>query len=448
MRGGLRLNAKKESTLIAWTIARPRSPQKVRIPLMAANMPAATALVKVGDRVRLGEKIARPDHPDGVAVHASLSGEITAIRSFSHPIRKTSPAIEITNDGRDEIVETGASKPNWEKLSREEMFSLFQDSGIVDLGESNVPVHVKIRKALEGGGKIHTLILNGCESEPYLSSDHALMMSHPVEILKGAEVLRHILGAAQVLIALEDNKLEPAELLKSKIYFLKWKNFDTTILPTCYPQEDESWLVPSVLLNHSLQPSDNTLVFSVATAFAVYEAVFLQKPFYEKALTVGGECVIEPKNIWVRIGTSFSDCVKNARGLLREPGRVIMGGPMRGVAQSSLEIPVTAGTRAILALPKELIEERNAADIEPCIRCGRCLEVCPAEISPAQITLAVEKNLFEFIEEEDVKLCTECGLCSYVCPAHRPMTELMREAKTNKQIETRSFNLMGDKYES
>ncbi|MBI3307071.1 MAG: RnfABCDGE type electron transport complex subunit C [Candidatus Omnitrophica bacterium] len=437
MRGGLCLNDKKETTLITWTIHRPRPAQKVRIPLMQSQGVFSSPCVEIGTHVKAGQKIAIPKHPDAVALHASLSGEVTAVSAFSHPLHHISRAIEITSDGRDEtLTGVGKERNGWEALAPEETLALFQDSGLVDLADGQ-SLHAKIRAA-QSQRKIHTLVLNGCESEPYLTADHALMMSHPVEILKGAEILRHVLGAERVIIAVEDNKLEPAELLKSKIYFLKWKDFDVAIFPTRYPQEDEDLLVQAVMLSEAkhlragiLRPfvpqnDGGTLVFSVAASFAVYEAVALQKPLYERVVTVGGECVMEPKNIYARLGTSFDDCFKSVRGLLRTPGAVIMGGPMRGISQESTDVPVIAETRAILALPKELTEK---GEIEACIRCGRCVEVCPPAISPATISIAVEKNIFEFITKEDVNLCTLCGLCAYVCPAQRPMTELMLEAK-------------------
>ena len=171
-------------------------------------------------------------------------------------------------------------------------------------------------------------------------------------------------------------------------------------------------------------------VYNAAAAFSVYEAVALQKPFYERPVTVGGECVTQPRNLWARIGTEFGDLVKACRGLLREPRKVVMNGPMRGTAQSSLEVPVIPGTQGILALPKEAAKP---APPEACTRCGRCLEVCPVEISPAMITLAAENDFFELAEEYGVGECIECGNCAYVCPSKRPMVELIRYAESNLQ---------------
>ena len=160
----------------------------------------------------------------------------------------------------------------------------------------------------------------------------------------------------------------------------------------------------------------------MATAYAVYEAVVMQKPLYERVVTVGGECLVESRNLWLRIGTSLRDSIKACRGLLREPRKVLMGGPMSGEAQSSLEVPVLKGTKAVLALPKEVARPEEVA---PCIRCGRCVDACPVEISPALITLAAEADDFEMARGYGVDFCIECGNCSYVCPSKRPMLELL-----------------------
>jgi electron transport complex protein RnfC len=238
--------------------------------------------------------------------------------------------------------------------------------------------------------KIKTVILNGCESEPYVTSAHALMMSHPLEILKGAEIFRKALSAERILFVSEDNKLEAAELLKSKVFFLKWPHVETAILPALYPQDHEAVLRRrfSDGEGDSAGPFE---ILDVASAYAVWEAVVRQKPLYERAVTVAGECVIEPRNFWARIGTDLEILFKNAKGLLRPPARILLGGPMRGHAQALLEIPILKGTPALLALPPEAIGPKGAE--EPCIRCGRCVEVCPSDISPVMITLAAERNL-------------------------------------------------------
>ena len=366
MMQGLRLELKKEASLIGWTIRRPNPPSKVRIFLEQTAGAVCRPCVKKGDTVRVGQKIGEPASPHSPAIHASVSGQVSAIQFFVHPRGGESEAIEIQSDSKDEKWPgVGEERKNWESLVPEELRKIFQECGLK-------PSRRK---------KARTVILNGCESEPYVTSAHALMMSHPLEILKGAEIFRKALSADRFLFVTEDNKLEAAELLKSKIYFLKWEQIETRVLPALYPQDHETVLIRQFQDPDGAEPE----ILDVAGAYAVWEAVVRQKPFYERAVTVGGECVIEPKNFWARTGTDLETLFKNAKGLLRQPERVVMGGPMRGHAQTFLDSPILKETPAVLALPREVARIRG--DEEPCIRCGRCVEVCPSGISPVMITL-------------------------------------------------------------
>lgn len=418
MKRGLRLDWKKEASLLAWTLRRSAPPAKVRIFLNLPGAASARPCVETGEAVRTGQMIARPGGPHSVAVHASVSGVVSAIQKFQHPYGGEAEAIEIQSDSKDEkIAGLGEERKNWEDLDPEALKKIFQECGLVQMREAMAPLHVKAGR----GKKSKTLILNGCESEPYVTSAHALMMSHPVEILKGAEIFRKALCAERIHFVIEDNKLEVAELLQSKVYFLKWKHVDTTVLPALYPQDDEQ------VLGRRFQEAGGgpPEILDVASAFAVWEAVARQKPLYERPLTVGGECVIEPKNFWARNGTFLETLFKNAKGLLRPPEKIILGGPMRGHLQKRQDVPILKGTTALLGLPPEL---RGAREEEPCIRCGRCVDVCPVEISPVMITLAAEKNLNELAQEYGAGECLYCGNCGFVCPSHRPMLELIRRA--------------------
>lgn len=419
MTRGLRLESKKEN-LIEWTIRRTPPPARVIISLSQCQGASPIPCVKVGTKVRVGEKIAEPSSLDSVALHASLSGEVKAIGRFSHPLLEEAQAIEILSDGHDEkLPSIGHERADWQRLSPEVLQDIFQESGLLDFGIETRALHTKAREA--ECAKIETLILNGLESEPYVTSLYALLMSHPIEILKGADLMAKAAGAKRILMVVGDDKLEAAELLKSKIFFHKWNQFEVEILPTLFPQGDERLLLQRMSARRKEEWKGS--VFHMATAFATHEAVVLQKPFYERAVTVAGECVIEPKNLWLRLGTSFQEAIKVCRGLLRDPEKVLMGGPMKGIAQLNLETPTVKATQAILALPREVVQEE---DVQPCIRCGRCIEVCPVDISPAMITLAAEQNLFEVVRDYGGEHCIECGNCAYICPSHRPMLELIR----------------------
>jgi len=418
---GIKLPGKKESTLLTWTVRRAKDPSLVSIPLYHPERKTCLPCVEPGAQVRTGERIANPISKDGVAVYASISGTVGGVISIQSPFGEDVMGLQIRSSGEQRMASQIHGEKNWSHYSQDDLLALFQNQGLFTTDQNMMPVHVKIRDEKESCSK--TLVINGCESEPYVTSDHVLMMSHPVEILKGAMILAKAAGAEKVIVAIEDNKGEIIELMKSKIFFLRWDHVSVVSLPTRYPQGDEK------VLKETFRDKKNPIVIPIATAFAVYEAVVLGKPFYERVVTVGGECVVEPRNMLLPIGISFHDAIKSCRGLLREPEKVIMGGPMRGVAQTSLNVPVMQGTEAILALPKETCKIEDA---EPCIRCGKCIEVCPEPISPASITMAAEQGEWEIAKEWGSELCTECGNCSYVCPSKRPMLELMQLAGSGK----------------
>lgn len=391
---GIRLEGKKEATILVWTLKRFDPPAKVRI---TADVP----IVSLGDKVKTGQKISEPSDLQSVARHASISGTVTAMDS---------DAIEIESDKLDQkIASFGAERQGWDQLGPEALRSLFQDFGLVDLDAGMTPVHLKTAP------KVQTLVLNACEPEPYLTSEHALMMGHPLEILKGAEILRKALGAQEIILLTQENKLEVAELFKSKIFFLKWNHARVEVIPNIYPP-------------HFSYP--DAITFNVATAFAVYEAIVFQKPLIERAMTVGGECLIEPKNVWARMGTEFDVLIKYAKGFLRQPGKIIWGGPMAGRALENLQTTVTPGMQGLLALPEELVKPEQ---VEPCIRCSKCVDACPVDISPALITLAAEQEQFALAMDYGAETCIECGNCSYVCPSKRPMVELIQYARNQNR---------------
>jgi Na+-translocating ferredoxin:NAD+ oxidoreductase subunit C len=422
---GIRLEGKKEATLLVWTLKRFDAPAKVRIFLKYSEHCFALPIVQIGDKVKSGEKIAKPANPQSVPIHASMSGTITAIETFPHPVFGKAEAVEIETDKQDhKAPHLGTERRGWDQLSAEEVRSLFQDSGLVDLNPEMEPLHLKTEKPVQ------KLIINACEAEPYLTSEHALLMSHPVEILKGVELLRKAAGAESVTIVTQDNKVEAAELLKSKIYFLKWKHVEVRVIPSVYPAGTDK------MLRRMLSAETPSYeIFNVATAYAVYEAVALQKPLIERALTLGGECFIEPKNVWARVGTEFETLTRYAKNFLRPAGKMVMNGPMAGQALEHLKYSLTAGMQGLLALPEETVREGMT---ESCIRSGRCVEVCPVEISPVMIALAAEKDWFEVSTQYGADACIECGNCTYICPSKKPLVELIRYAKGRNSKEFKS----------
>jgi electron transport complex protein RnfC len=443
---GIRLERKKDASLLNWNLKRSRPPEKIHVPIPAFARPC----VQTGEMVQTGQKIAEPQGTEGVSVHAGMSGAVERIAVFSDATGAKSRMIEICRYEEPKPLSFPETRKEWEQIPAEELLRIFQHSGLVTTDPFMEPVHARLGR--HAGAR--TVIINACEPEPYITCEQVLTTSHPVEILKGAELLKKAMGAERILFASEDCNLEMVELIKSKIYFLKWEHAEVRTVPTLYPQGLESTLLQAWFEGEE----EKAVVFPASTAFAVYEAVVQQKPFYERVVTVGGECVVEPRSLWLPIGISFHDAIHACKGVMREPEKILMGGPMTGTAQTTTEVPVTAGTNAILALPKEVVKEgtvpipinRSGAEIgavqttilekkqkvwaeEPCIRCNLCVDHCPVSLSPVMITLAAERKEFATAEEWDVANCIECGNCAYVCPSKRPMLELIRLARVSSR---------------
>jgi electron transport complex protein RnfC len=443
---GIRLERKKEASLLNWNLKRPYPPEKIRVPVSPAAMPC----VRPGDKVEIGQRIAAAKSPEGASIHAGMSGVVEKIVALSDALGGESMMIEIRRPREPKPLPAWELREGWEQIPAEKLLEIFQDSGLLTTDQRMEAVHAKLQR----NAAARTIVINGCEPEPYITCEQVLTLSHPVEILKGAELLRKAcgavpipvnfrgseigavpttvdqkkieVGAENIIFAFEDSNLETVELIKSKIYFLKWEHVEVRIVPALYPQGLESTLLQAWFPGEE----DNAVVFPASTAFAVYEAVALGKPFYERVVTVGGECVVEPRSLWLPVGISFHDAIQACKGVMREPHKILMGGPMAGTAQTTREIPVMAGTTAVLALPLEVAKEEVE---EPCIRCNLCVDHCPVSLSPAMITLAVEQQEFSIADEWGASHCIECGNCAYVCPSKRPMLELIRLASVSKK---------------
>lgn len=418
--GGIRLERKKDASLLNWNLKRPYPPEKIRVPIP----PISLVCVRRGESVQTGQKIAEPLGKEGVSVHAGISGIVEEIAMMPDPRGKESLMVEIRRQGEPKAAQTPETRKGWEQLSSEEILKLLPLSGLVTTDPRMEPVHAKLRRHPAA----RTILINGCEPEPYITSEQVLTMSHSLEILKGAEILKKACGAERIVFAFESSNLETIELVKSKIYFLKWEFAEVRTVPALYPQGLESTLLQAWFRGRE----DQAIVFPAATAFAVYETMALQKPFYERVVTVGGECVVEPRSLWLPIGISFYDAIHACKSVMREPQKILMGGPLAGTAQGSSEVPVIAGTSAILALPKEIVKEEAE---EPCVRCNLCVDHCPVSLSPVMITLASEKKEFSTAEAWGASDCIECGSCAYVCPSKRPMLALIRLARAQRERE-------------
>lgn len=399
-------------------------PKKVIIPLIQHTGKPNEPVVKKGDRVLRGQVIGTSSAFISSPVHASVSGEVVGVEPRLHPLGIKVKSIVIESDGRGEWYSPPERK-NWMELRREEIREIIREAGIAGLGGAAFPTHVKLSPP--ASKKIEYLIINGAECEPYLTADERVMLEYSSEIVEGIEILRKVLGIEKVLLGIELNKIECITEMSRAV---QGKDIEIVGLRTKYPQGGEKQLIKAILGREVPQrglPMDvGCVVQNVGTVLAVKEAVVDKRPLVERTITVTGSGVSTPKNLRVCIGTPFIDLLNYCGLQFDSLGKVIMGGPMMGISQYSLEVPVIKGTSGIVALRKEDSYNYNHRQ---CIRCGRCVDVCPVFLMPYEISLASEYNKFELAEKLNVFDCIECGACAYVCPATRHMVHLIRKAK-------------------
>ena len=399
-------------------------PKQVIIPMQQHIGAPCQPLVQVGDRVLRGQKIG-----DGeglcVPVHASVSGTVVAIEPRPHTSGRLVNAIVIENDFLDESVpEVGCDLP-LEQLDAETVLHTIREAGIVGMGGAAFPGNVK---ALTSMGKIDTLIANACECEPYITADDSLLRTEPEHVLEGMQILRQILKPERVVLAIEDNKAEAIQKVKQLLK--DHQEIEVVVLPTMYPQGAEKQLVQSVtgreVLPGQLPASVGCAVFNVSTFAAIYRAVRLGRPLYQRIVTVSGEAIAQPQNFIVRIGTPLHDLIEVAGGLNEKTERVISGGPMMGFAQSNLSAPVIKATNSVLCLLKDV---NGAAENPVCLRCGKCVAVCPMRLQPLYMYRFVNANRVDELDRLNLLDCMECGSCAFTCPGKLPLVESFRKGK-------------------
>ncbi|HCA22030.1 MAG TPA: electron transport complex subunit RsxC [Lachnospiraceae bacterium] len=380
----------------------------------------AAPLVKKGDRVIVGQKIAEAAGFVSANIHSSVSGTVKAIEKRLTPGGNMVESIVIENDNQYEQIDFSANIKNLETLYREDVIDIIKEAGIVGMGGAGFPTHVKLSPKNES--EIDTIIVNGAECEPYLTSDYRRMIEEPEKVLIGLQIVVNLFDRARGIIAIEDNK--PAAIKKLKELTKGQPRLSVRVLKTKYPQGAERQLIYASTgryVNSKMLPADaGVIVQNVDTIIAIYEAVIEGKPLLSRVVTVTGDCIAEPKNFIVPLGTSFRELIDAAGGYKMDPAKVIAGGPMMGKAIYSLDIPVTKGTSAILALSHD-----DVADSEPsaCIKCGRCIDICPGRVMPNQLCDLAEHAKYDAFVEKGGMECCECGCCSYVCPAKRHLTQ-------------------------
>jgi electron transport complex protein RnfC len=403
-------------------------PATVRIPLSQHIGAPAKVLVKRGDEVKIGQVIGEAGGFVSSPVHASVSGKVTAVAEFPHPLGKHVTAVEIENDGKDERVEMKPLDKDWHELAPGEIVQKVSEAGLVGMGGASFPTHVKLSPP--AGKPIDTLIINGAECEPYLTADHRMLLEKTVEILKGTLLLKRVLGAQQAIIAIEDNKPDALATVGAAIEKDKaFKALSPVKLRTKYPQGGEKQLINAVtgreVPSGGLPMDCGCVVQNVGTAYGVWDAVCNGVPLYRRVVTVTGPLVRKPANLLVRIGTPIIEVLRHCEADLESAEKVIMGGPMMGLSQSELEAPVIKSTSGLLVSDKrtEGIRSYN------CIGCGNCVNACPIRLVPSMLAKYVEHEEYEQAEGWQVLDCMECGSCAFVCPARINLVHFMKLGK-------------------
>ncbi|MDA8173979.1 MAG: electron transport complex subunit RsxC [Nitrospiraceae bacterium] len=424
--GGIHPPDKKELSQ-SKPITHVKAPKRVVIPLRQHLGAPAKVTVAVGDGVKAGAVLGTAEGFVSAPVHSSVSGKVIATGEFPMALGRPIESVVIENDGKDEWVPL-QDDPSYMELPPEVIREKIKAAGIVGMGGATFPTAVKLSPPKEK--KVDVVILNGAECEPYLTADHRLMIEKPKEVIEGLRIIMRALGVNRGFVGIEDNKPDAIEAMQNAAR--PWPEIRVCALQVKYPQGAEKMLIKAVsgreVPPRALPMDVGAVVQNIGTTYAIYEAVRFGKPLVERVVTVSGEAIKEPKNLLVKIGTLVTDLIEECGGLLNGAAKVISGGPMMGFAISSLDVPVTKGTSGILALPGSGLF--HADTFGPCIRCSRCVDVCPMALNPGLLSVFAEKGHFEDAKAHNLFDCFECGSCAFVCPSKRPIVQLVRFAKS------------------
>jgi len=428
--GGVHLDTHKEASSRA-PLTHARLPQTLIYPLQQRGGREARPVVKVGQRVLKGQIIARDDHPMNPPIHAASSGVVQAIaeRPLPHPSAVAAPCLIIDADGADEAVEY-EGVADYTRLDPDALRVRIHEAGIVGLGGAAFPTAVK---AAPGERRpVDTLILNGAECEPYITCDDSLLRHRPADVLEGARILVHILGVSRCLLGIEDDMPEALAALRESLQANDYPGIELVPVPAIYPTGGEKQLI-QVLTGREVPaggiPADIGVVCqNVATAAAIQRAIVHGEPLIERIVTVTGRGVAQPQNLLARIGTPLSDLIAQCGGYTPEARRLILGGPMMGLALPSDELPLVKAANCILVAGlDEVIGQKEA---KACIRCGECAKACPVGLLPQQLYWYSRADDLDRTLDYQLPDCIECGCCDVVCPSHIPLVQYFRAAKS------------------
>jgi electron transport complex protein RnfC len=413
----------------SWTEEKPIEdvplPERVILPLQQHIGAPAEPVVEKGEKVKKGQVIGKPSKFISLPVHASISGTVVSVSKQPHPLGMDLLAIEIESDGEDSWKQTPAEE-NITNLSAEDKKKRILDAGIAGMGGATFPTHVKLTPPPEK--PIDTLIINGVECEPYLTSDHRLMLENADEILAGARIMADILKTQKIIFGIEENKQDAIRLFRKKTQ--RFKTVSVISFPVKYPQGGEKQLIKAAtgleVPAGGLPMDIGCVVQNMGTAFAVFQAVTRQYPLIERIVTVTGTGINTPKNLRVRIGTPVSDLIAFCDGYTSDNIKLISGGPMMGISQWTDAVPVIKGTSGILVMKSSDMEIPEEL---PCISCARCVDICPMQLTPNQIATFVEYEKFDGAKKNRLFDCIECGSCSFICPAKRHLVQYIKLGK-------------------
>lgn len=405
-------------------------PKQVVIPLAHYIGAPGEPVVKKGDLVKAGQLIGKANGFISANIHSSVSGKVNKIDVQLDASGYKRPAVFIDVDG-DEWIETIDRSQHIVRecqLSKEEILKKIQDAGIVGLGGATFPAHVKLSPP--PGKKADVLVINGVECEPYLTCDHQLMLEKGEEIVVGITIIMKVLDVKRAVIGIENNKPDAIDNLRK--IASQYNGIEVVPLKVQYPQGGEKQLIDATIGRQvpsgALPIEVGAVVQNVGTTFAIYEAVQKNKPLIERVMTVTGKTALQPSNYLVRIGTLLSEVVDQAGGVPEGTGKIIGGGPMMGRSLMNLNVPMAKGSAGILFMPDE---ESIRKPMKNCIRCTKCVTVCPMGLEPFLLMNQSERNMWTEMEKERVMDCIECGSCSYTCPSNRPLLDYIRFGKTS-----------------
>ncbi len=425
-KGGIHPDDMKTDTCDKQIIDLPASSEMV-YPLSQHIGAPASPCVNVGDHVLMGQKVAEASGFVSANIHSSVSGTVKAIEPRLHPSGASIASIVVENDGLDEMA-PDLTPNDWRNMTAKEIVDVVREAGIVGLGGAAFPTHVKLNPPQDK--KIEYVIINGAECEPYLTSDYRAMLENSDEIVEGLKILLKVFGLNTGYIAIETNKPEAIAKMTERAEKEKEVSIKVIKVKTKYPQGSEKHLIKAVTgraVPPGKLPMDvGVVVDNIDTCAAIARTFMFGTPLMRRIVTVSGDCIQNPSNFRVRIGTNMEEVIEKSGGFKKTAAKVVMGGPMMGLALSSTNVPVVKGCSGILAFSEDMISKKKRQN---CLRCGKCVEICPMNLLPNMIKEAVVSDDLEKLDKLHVADCIQCGSCSYTCPAEQNPLQHIRTGK-------------------